>query len=147
MSSRGVTAPGITGKRLVVFLMDAVFAVALARTFSVMEMALLGFAATTTVALISLYVDALQQNMFAPFDADYRFHGRDDGELSGDEPGGVHAVRVDAGAASGRRWMKWFAPLIGLELALLYLTRSRLGAMICIVLLSRDGDAAGAGTG
>ena len=128
-------APGTTGKRLVVFLIDAGFTVALARTFSVMEMAGFGFVATTTVAMISLYVDVLQERVFAPFDADYRFMGV---MTANYQAMNLVVSMLCALTLAQRRpqWLKWFAPLIGLELVLLYLTRSRLGAVICIVLLS-----------
>ena len=68
-------SPATSAKRLVVFAMDAFFAYTVCRVFSVMEMALWGFVTTGAVALISLYVDAGMQRIFAPFDPDYRFAG------------------------------------------------------------------------
>ncbi len=126
-------SPAVTGKRLVVFVMDALLAYTIARTLSVMEMALWGFATTGTVALIALYVDAVQQRIFSVFNADYRF--------AGVMQPNYQAMNLVVGILCGltvlqyrERAAKWLVPMIGFALALLYLTRSRLSAAICLVL-------------
>lgn len=128
-------APPTTGKRLVVFLCDALFAYALARVASVLEMALWGFLTTGAVALISLGVDIFYQHRFAPFDPDYRFMGVMEANYQ--------AMNLLVGMLCAMtllqrrvRWAKWLLPALGGELVLLALTRSRLSTALTIVLLS-----------
>jgi exopolysaccharide production protein ExoQ len=123
----------VTGKRLVVFAMDALLAYTIARTLSVMEMALWGFATTGCVALIALYVDAVQQRIFSVFNADYRF--------AGVMQPNYQAMNLVVCILCGltvlqyrEKAAKWLVPMIGFALGLLYLTRSRLSAAICLVL-------------
>ena len=75
LSIAWTTDPSITGKRLIVFVINAFIAFVIARTFSMLEMALLGFCATAGVALIDLYVETVKLAELAPFDPNYRFMG------------------------------------------------------------------------
>lgn len=127
--------PSISMKRLVVFGIDAFFAYTVARVFSVLEMALWGFAATGTVGLISLYVDALQEKIFAPFDADYRFTGV---MTANYQAMNLLVCVVCALTLLQRRpkWAVWLVPSMGVALTLMYLTRARLSTIICLLLMA-----------
>ncbi|MES2393044.1 MAG: O-antigen ligase [Acidobacteriota bacterium] len=126
--------PAITAKRLVVFGIDAFFAYTIARVFSMMEMALWGFACTGIVGLISLYVDWLQEKIFAPFDPDYRFNG----VMTANYQAMNLLVCVVCGLIvlhKKPRWAKWVFPALALALALMYLTRARTGTIVCLILM------------
>lgn len=127
--------PAITAKRLVVFGIDVFFAYTIARVYSVLEMALWGFIATGTVGLISLYVDSLQEKIFAPFDPNYRFTG----VMTANYQAMNLLVCVLCGLTVLQRrpkWAKWIVPSIALALALIYLTRARMSAIICLLLVA-----------
>ncbi len=126
-------SPAMSAKRLVVFAMDALFAYAIARVFSVMGFALWGFATTGCVALISLYVDAGMQGIFAPLDPDYRFAG----VMQPNYQAMNLVVCIFCGLtllAYARKSAPWIVGSLGVALVLLYLTRSRLSAAVCLAL-------------
>ena len=126
-------SPATSAKRLIVFAMDALFAYAIARVFSLVEMALWGCVTTGCVALISLYVDAGMQRIFAPFDPDYRFAG----VMQPNYQAMNLVVCIFCGLtllAYARKSAKWIVGSLGVALVLLYLTRSRLGAAVCLAL-------------
>ncbi len=127
--------PSITRKRLVVFAINAFFAYTVARVLSADEMALFGFAQTGIVALISLYVDTLQEKKFAPFDPDYRFNGV---MTANYQAMNLVLCMICALTLLQKRpqWIRWIAPAMGLGLVLLYLTRSRLGTILGLLLLA-----------
>ncbi len=123
--------PAITRKRVVVFLINIFFLYTLARVASVLEMALLGFACTGTVALISLGIDIFVQHTFAPFDPDYRFMGV--------MTANFQAMNLLVCLLCGwtlvqrqPRWLRWMTPLLVLFTALLFLTRARVGTFLCL---------------
>jgi len=121
----------VTEKRLIVFLMDCLFAYTAARTLSVMELALWGFASTGVVALISLYVDVAQQHSFAPFDPEYRFQGVM--QPNNQAMNLVVCIVCALTLAQQRpRLTRWLAPVVIFALALLALSRSRLSTILCI---------------
>lgn len=127
--------PSFTSKRLIVFAIDAGFAVALARTLSLGEMVLFGFGATGIVAILSLYVDLVQQHIFAPFDPDYRFTG----VMTANYQAMNLVVSMMCGLTVARKrptWMRWILPLVGLDFLLLLLTRSRLGTVIGLIVIA-----------
>ena len=130
-------SPSISAKRLVVFALDAFFAYALARTLSVMEMALWGFATSGAVALIALYVDAVQQGIFAPLDPEYRFAG----VMQPNYQAMNLLVCILCGLTllqylpeSARGVRRLIGVGLGVAAALMFLTRSRLSAAICLLL-------------
>ena len=127
--------PSLTLKRLVVFGIDAFFAYVIARTLSVLEMALLGFTATTVVATIAVYCDVVMQKIFAPGDPDYRFQGVTEANYQAMSLV-VCLMSVMTLLDRKPRWAKWLIPLMTVELALLYLTRSRVSTIICLLLLT-----------
>lgn len=123
--------PAITRKRLIVFLVNTIFIFVLARVASMLEIALLGFACTGTVALISLVVDIGVQHSFAPFDPDYRFMG----VMTANFQAMNLVVCLLCGftlAQSRPRWLLWMAPLLALFSGLLFITRARVGTFICL---------------
>ncbi len=123
--------PAITLKRIVVFLINAFFIFVLARVASILEIALLGFVCTGTVALISLVVDITVQHAFSPFDPDYRFMG----VMTANFQAMNLLVCLLCGltlAASRPRWLLWMAPLLTLFSGLLFLTRARVGTFLCL---------------
>ena len=127
-------APATTGKRLVVFLADALFAYTLARVASVLEMALWGFLTTGTVALLSLLVDIFHEHRFAPFDPEYRFMGVMEANYQAMNL--VVSMLCAMTLVQRRpRWARWLLPAVAAEVALLWLTRSRLSAVLLVVLL------------
>jgi len=127
--------PSITGKRLIVFAIDAFLAFAIARTLSMMEMAMLGFFATAGVALIALYVETVKLAELAPFDPDYRFMGVTTANYM------AMSLVVCVFCALTllelrRRWAIWLVPSTLLALTLLALTRSRVSTAIVILMLA-----------
>ncbi len=127
--------PAITRKRIVVFLINVLFIYALARVASMLELALLGFACTGTVALISLGIDIFVQHNFAPFDPDYRFMG----VMTANFQAMNLLVCLLCGltlAQSRPRWLAWMTPLLVLFAALLFLTRARVGTFICLGMMT-----------
>jgi len=124
----------ITGKRLVVFAIDAFMAFTIASTLSMMEMALLGFFATAGVALIALYVETIKLAELAPFDPNYRFMGVTTANYM------AMSLVVCVFCAltlleHKRRWALWLVPSTVLALTLLVLTRSRVSTIIVILML------------
>ena len=125
----------VTGKRLVVFAMDALLAYTLGRVFSVLEMALWGFCTTGAVALIAVYVDLVQQRIFSVFDPDYRFAG----VMQPNYQAMNLVVCILCGSTVllyRRHSARVMMPLLSAALGLLYLTRSRLSAAVCLMLLA-----------
>ncbi len=127
--------PSITRKRLIVFCINCFFAMAVARVLSGDEMALFGFAQTGIVALISVYVEVLQEKKFAPFDPDYRFNG----VMTANYQAMNLVMCMICGMTLLQKrphWLRWIAPVMGVGLILLYLTRSRLGSILGLLLLA-----------
>jgi exopolysaccharide production protein ExoQ len=127
--------PAITAKRLVVFGIDVFFAYTIARVYSVLEIALWAFITTGTVGLISLYVDGLQEKVFAPFDPNYRFMG----VMTANYQAMNLLVCVLCGLTLMQRrprWSKGILPVIAVALVLIYLTRARVSAIICLLLMA-----------
>jgi exopolysaccharide production protein ExoQ len=127
--------PAITGKRLIVFGIDAFLAFVIARTLSMIEMALLGFFATAGVALIALYVEFVKLAEFAPFDPEYRFMGVTTANYM------AMSLVVCVFCAltlleHKRRWAVWLVPSAIVALTLLVLTRSRVSTIIVILMLA-----------
>ncbi|HEY4354137.1 MAG TPA: O-antigen ligase family protein [Acidobacteriaceae bacterium] len=135
LSASWSTDPSITIKRLVVFSINCFFAYTVARIFTVVEMSLFGFAQTGIVGLMSLYVDLFHEHNFAPFDPDYRFNGV---MTANYQAMNLVVCMVCALTLLQRRphWIKWIAPTIALGLGLVYLTRSRLGAVLGLIMLT-----------
>ena len=134
LSATWSTDPAISRKRLVVFLINALFAYTLARTSSVLECAWLGFSCTGTVALIALCSDFVQHT-FAPGDPDYRFMG----VMTANYQAINLVVCLLCGLTLAQhrpRLLGWLAPCCGLFAALLFLTRARIGTIICLALLA-----------
>jgi O-antigen ligase len=129
------TDPSITGKRLIVFAIDAFMAFVIARKLSMIEMAVLGFFSTAGVALIALYVETIKLAELAPLDPDYRFMGVTTANYM------AMSLVVCIFCAltlleHRRRWAAWLVPSIILALSLLVLTRSRLSTIIVILLMA-----------
>jgi exopolysaccharide production protein ExoQ len=127
--------PSITTKRLVVFSINCFFAFTLARVFTLVEVALFGFAHTGIVGLMSLFVDVFHEHNFAPFDPDYRFNGV---MTANYQAMNLVICMLCALTLLQKRpqWYRWILPSVGLGLVLLYLTRSRLGAILGIIMLT-----------
>jgi len=127
--------PAITRKRLVVFAINAFFAYALARVFSVWEMAALGFTATSAVAVIAFYVETIKLHELAPFNSDFRFEGVTTANYMAMNL--VVCVICALTLLQRRpRWWVWIAPAVMMALGLIVLTRSRLSTFILLVLLA-----------
>lgn len=121
----------ITRKRIVVFLINVIFLYTLARLASVLELALLGFVCTGSVALISLGIDIFVQHTFAPWDPDYRFMG----VMTANFQAMNLLVCLLCGLTLAQRrprMLLWMSPLLGLFSALLFITRARVGTFICL---------------
>ena len=131
LSSCWSTDAAITRKRIVVFLINILFTYTLARVASVLEIALLGFACTGTVALISLCIDIFVQHTFAPFDPDYRFMG----VMTANFQAMNLLVCLLCGLTLAQwqpRLLRWMTPSLLLFSALLLVTRARVGTFICL---------------
>ena len=127
--------PSITRKRLVVFAINAFFAYAVARVFSVWEMAALGFTATGAVALIAFYVETVKLHELAPFDSDFRFEGVTTANYMAMNL--VVCVICALTLLQRRpRWWVWILPAVMFAVGLIVLTRSRLSTFILVLLLA-----------
>lgn len=125
--------PALTLKRLVVFALSVLVVVALARVFSSVELAELGFYLCGTVGLIAILCDIFLTRSFAPFDPDYRFLG----VMSSNSQGQNLTVCILSGLMlmlKFPRHTRWLAPAIALAGVLLYLTRSRTATFTCLLL-------------
>lgn len=125
------TGPALSGKRIIVFLIDLFFAFALARVASMLEIALMGFTCTGVVAVISLVLDLFVQHTFAPGDPDYRFMG----VMTPNFQAMNLVVCLLCGLTLAQRrprWLPWLGPALGFFAILLFLTRARIGTFICL---------------
>lgn len=125
--------PSLTLKRLVVFMIDILAIYTLARRFSMLEIATLAFFITGTVALIAFYSDTVMQHIFDPRNADYRFQGVAEANYQ--------AMSLVTGIFAGLtiyerkpRWRRFLVPTLLAAFALLYLTRSRVSTIICLLM-------------
>jgi exopolysaccharide production protein ExoQ len=120
----------LTAKRLVVFMICVAFVYALARTASVVEIALLGFGCAGAVAILSLLSDTLITRSFAPFDPNYRFMGVMTANF---QAMNLVAWLLCALAIAQKRpsALRWLFPLFLLVVLLLFLTRARAGTFLC----------------
>ncbi|MDE1162925.1 MAG: O-antigen ligase family protein [Acidobacteriaceae bacterium] len=126
-------SPGLSTKRLVVFLFNILFAYMMARVFSLIEMALLGMCATGAVALIAFYSDAILQRIFAPRDPDYRFQGVTTANYQAMSLC-VLLFCIVTLLAYKPEWAKrlWFA--FGTAFVLLFMTRARMSTILAMLL-------------
>ncbi len=127
--------PNLTAKRLVVFGFDCLFAYALARTVTAMEMALWTFIVTWTVGALSVLADIFLLRVFAPFDPDYR--------LTGVMTANFQAMNLVACCLCGtvlllhrRRWAGWVGFGVLTAVIMLVLTRARIGTILCFGLMA-----------
>ena len=126
--------PSLTAKRLVVFGFDCLFAYALARTITPMEMALWTFVTTWVVGALGVFADIVLLKVFAPFDPDYR--------LTGVMTANHQAMNLVACCLCGtvlllhrRRWFGWVSFGVITALGMLLLTRARIGTILCLALV------------
>ncbi len=130
---RSTARSAYTLKRLVVFALSVVVAIALAKAFSAVELAELGFYLCGSVALIAFGCDLVITRSFAPFDPDYRFLG----VMSSNSQGQNLTICIFSGLMlmlKFPRHTRWMAPAVTLAALLLYLTRSRTATFTCILL-------------
>lgn len=127
--------PQLSAKRLVVFALDCLFTYALARTLSTMEMALGAFVAMLVTALASLFADVFLLHIFQPGNSDYR--------LTGVMTPNHNAMNLVSCALCGvalmlrrPRWLPWLSAALTITLALLWITRARIGTILCFLLLA-----------
>ncbi len=127
--------PTLTAKRLVVFGFDCLFAYALARTITPMEMALWTFLVTWAVGIFSVFADIFLLKLFAPFDPDYR--------LTGIMTANFQAMNLVACCLCGtalllhrRRWTGWVGVGVFTAVLMLLLTRARIGTILCFGLMA-----------
>lgn len=126
--------PSLTAKRLVVFALNCFFTYAVARTLSTMEMALGATIAMFATGLLSVLSDIVLLHTFDPADPDYR--------LMGVMTPNQQAMNLVACALCCMglmlrrpRWTRWLALMLAVTLAMLWITRARIGTILCIVLL------------
>ncbi len=126
--------PTLTGKRLVVFSIDCLFAYTLASTFTAMELALWAMGTTFVTGVVSLGTDIFVLRLFAPFDPDYR--------LTGVMTANYQAMNLLVCCLCAAvlllrrpRWLPWLLPLLASAFLLLVLTRSRMATLIGLALL------------
>ena len=125
----------ITRKRIIVFLINAIFIYTLARVGSMLEVAMLGFFCTGAVAIISLGIDIFVQHTFAPWNPDYRFMG----VMTANFQAMNLLVCLLCGLTLVQRQprlLRWMAPLLALFSALLFITRARVGTFICLGMMT-----------
>lgn len=127
--------PSLTAKRLVVFALDCFFTYALARTLSTMEMALGAMLATFATGLLSVLSDIVLLHTFNPADPDYR--------LMGVMTPNQQAMNLVACALCSMalllrrpRWAPWLSAVLSVTLAMLWITRARIGTILCLLLLA-----------
>jgi exopolysaccharide production protein ExoQ len=131
-------SPDTTDKRLIVFCMNLLLCYAFARVLSMLEIASLGMMICSLTAVASFIADAVVQGQFAPMDPSYRFQGVMTANYQAENL--VVLILCALTLVQKRpRWLKPMAAWIGIVLVLLYLTRSRLSSIICIVLAAGMG--------
>lgn len=127
--------PPLSAKRLVVFAMDCLFTYALARTLTEMEMALGAFIATFFTGCVSVLSDIFLLHTFAPGDADYRLMG----VMTPNHQGMNLVACALCCVALMLRRPRW-APRLSLALlatlAMLWITRARIGTILCLLLVA-----------
>ncbi|MHB1023040.1 MAG: O-antigen ligase family protein [Acidobacteriaceae bacterium] len=125
--------PSLTAKRMVVFLMNVLIVVAIARTFTALEMAEIGYFSFGVVALLAVYCDVVLSRTFAPMDPNYRFTG-----VMNANPQGMNLTTfIFCGLTLlwvHPRRTKWIIPSLCAAVALLYWTRSRTAFITCMFL-------------
>ena len=126
-------SPGTTEKRLVVLGINALLCWTLARTLSMVEIASLGFMAGSLTMVLSFVADAFVQHIFAPGDPDYRFTGVMTANYQAENL--VLLILCALTLMQKRpRWTVWLGGWLVLVLGFLFLTRSRLSTIICLLL-------------
>ena len=127
--------PSLTAKRLVVFALDCLFTYALARTLTTLEMALGAMIATFTTGLLSVASDIFLVGTFSPGNADYRLQGV---MAPNHQAMNLVACALCCVALMLRRprWVPRLSVVLVLTLAMLWITRARIGTILCIVLLA-----------
>lgn len=129
------TDVSITRKRLVVLCINVLLTYALARCASMMDLALLGFASCGSVAVLAFIADAMMLHTFAPFDPDYRFMG----VMTANFQAMNLVVCLLCGVTVLQRrlrWSAWLLPLLIVFALLLFLTRARVGTLLCVAMLA-----------
>lgn len=125
--------PLTTLRRLTVFYMLVVVAIAMARALTVMDLMKLAFFGCGACAAISFLVDLVITRSFAPLDPEYRLMG----VMSSNSQGQNITVCVFAGLALLMKyphWRRWMVPTLAFMMVLLYVTRSRTSTFLCVVL-------------
>ncbi|GAA3755257.1 O-antigen ligase family protein [Terriglobus aquaticus] len=127
--------PSLTAKRLAVFAMDCFVTYALARTLSTMEMALGATIAMFVTGVFSVLADIFLIHSFNPADADYRLQGV---MTPNQQAMNLVACALCCAALMLRRprWVPWLSVILLSTLAMLWITRARIGTILCIVLLA-----------
>lgn len=125
--------PALTLKRLVVFALSVLVVIALAKVFSSLELAELGFYLCGGIGVVAILCDIFITRSFAPFDPEYRFLG----VMSSNSQGQNLSVCIFCGLmlmVKFPRHTRWLAPSIALAFLMLYLTRSRTATFTCLLL-------------
>jgi O-antigen ligase len=125
--------PATTLRRLVVFYLGLLLAIALARTFDILDIARLGFYSCGAVALLAAFCDVFVTRTFAPFDPEYRFLG----VMSSNSEAQNLTACIFCGLTlllKNPRFTRWMVPALLFGAAFLYFTRSRTATFACVFL-------------
>jgi exopolysaccharide production protein ExoQ len=122
-----------TLKRLVVFYMCVLTVVAMAKAFTVLDLARIGFYACGVAGVLAMLCDMFITKTWAPLDPEYRLMG----VMSSNSQAQNLTACIFCGLTLLLKFpnrAKWMTPALGLMAMLLYFTRGRTATIACIVL-------------
>jgi len=125
--------PATTVRRLGVFYLGVLVVVALAKGFSALDLARLGFYSCGVVAILAMLCDVFITKTFAPFDPEYRLMG----VMSSNSEAQNLTACIFCGLTLLLKFpsrAKWMTPVLCLMAGLLYLTRGRTATIACVLL-------------
>jgi O-antigen ligase len=122
-----------TVRRLAVFYLGVVVVIALAKGFSALDLARLGFYSCGVVAILAILTEIFITKTFAPLDPEYRMMG----VMSSNSQAQNLTACIFCGLTLLMKYprrAKWMVPALGLMALLLYFTRGRTATVACVLL-------------
>jgi O-antigen ligase len=125
--------PATTVRRLAVFYLGVILVIALAKGFSALDLARLGFYSCGVVAILAILCEIFITKTFAPLDPEYRMMG----VMSSNSQAQNLTACIFCGLTLLMKYprrVKWMVPALALMALLLYFTRGRTATVACVLL-------------
>jgi exopolysaccharide production protein ExoQ len=125
--------PATTVRRLAVFYLGVIVVIALAKGFSALDLARLGFYSCGIVAILAILTEIFITKTFAPLDPEYRMMG----VMSSNSQAQNLTACIFCGLTllmKHPRRAKWMTPALVVMALLLYFTRGRTATIACVLL-------------